>query len=118
MEPENYEELGHCQPNPHNLFPALFPFIFLSGISSFSYLFLIYGETCRGNEALDRHSFLYNRGNQTMNYQVTWQLDYPGVLVELGYLSNEFDDYILNETEYQDKMVTALIEGINSYVHR
>lgn len=70
------------------------------------------------NEALDRHSFLYNRGNQTMNYQVTWQLDYPGVLVELGYLSNEFDDYILNEPEYQDKMVTALIEGINSYVHR
>lgn len=70
------------------------------------------------NEALDKHSYLYNRGNQTMNYQVTWQLDYPGVLVELGYLSNEFDDYILNQADYQNQMVLALLEGINSYVHR
>lgn len=70
------------------------------------------------NQALDKHSFLYNRGNQTMNYQVTWQLDYPGVLIELGYLSNQFDDYILNDEAYQDEMSDAIIEGIDSYVHR
>lgn len=28
VEPENYEELGHCQPNPHNLFLKLFPLYF------------------------------------------------------------------------------------------
>lgn len=70
------------------------------------------------NSALDEHSLLYNRGNQVMEYQVTWQLDYPGVLIELGYLSNEFDDYILNQEEYQGEMVTAIMEGLNSYLNR
>lgn len=70
------------------------------------------------NNALDEHSLLYNRGNQVMEYQVTWQLDYPGVLIELGYLSNEFDDYILNQEEYQGEMVTAIMEGLNSYLNR
>ena len=53
-----------------------------------------------------------------MEYQVVWQLDYPGVLIELGYLSNEFDDYILNQKEYQGEMVTAIMEGIDSYLTR
>lgn len=70
------------------------------------------------NAALDEHSLLYNRGNQVMEYQVVWQLDYPGVLIELGYLSNEFDDYILNQEGYQGKMVTAIMEGIHSYLNR
>lgn len=70
------------------------------------------------NAALDEHSLLYNRGNQVMEYQVVWQLDYPGVLIELGYLSNEFDDYILNQEEYQGEMVTAIMEGIDSYLTR
>lgn len=61
---------------------------------------------------------MYNRGNQVMEYQVVWQLDYPGVLIELGYLSNEFDDYILNQKEYQGEMVTAIMEGIDSYLTR
>lgn len=70
------------------------------------------------NAALDEHSLLYNRGNQVMEYQVVWQLDYPGVLIELGYLSNEFDDYILNKEDYQGEMVTAIMEGIDSYLKR
>lgn len=70
------------------------------------------------NAALDEHSLLYNRGNKVMQYQVVWQLDYPGVLIELGYLSNEFDDYILNQEDYQDEMVTAITEGIDSYLNR
>ena len=70
------------------------------------------------NVALDEHSLLYNRGNQVMEYQVVWQLDYPGVLIELGYLSNEFDDYILNREDYQSEMVTAIMEGVHSYLKR
>lgn len=68
------------------------------------------------NSALDDHSLLYNRGNQSMEYQVTWQLDYPAVLIELGYLSNQFDDYILNQEEYREEMVTAIMEGLDSYL--
>lgn len=68
------------------------------------------------NSALDRHSYFYNRGNHSQNYQVTWQLDYPGVLVELGYLSNEFDDYMLSRESYQELMANALMEGIHQYL--
>lgn len=70
------------------------------------------------NAALDEHSLLYNRGNKVMEFQVVWQLDYPGVLIELGYLSNEFDDYILNQEDYQDEMVAAIIKGIDTYLKR
>lgn len=70
------------------------------------------------NRALDEHSLLYNRGNQAMEYQVTWQLEYPAVLIELGYLSNSFDDYILNQEDYQEDMVTAIMEGLDSYLKR
>ncbi|MEZ2457286.1 N-acetylmuramoyl-L-alanine amidase [Salinicoccus roseus] len=69
------------------------------------------------NKALDRRSYFHNRGVHSMNYQVTWQLDYPAVLVELGYLSNAVDDMVLNESRYQDMMVKGIVEGINDYLN-
>ncbi|MCG1008867.1 N-acetylmuramoyl-L-alanine amidase [Salinicoccus sp. ID82-1] len=69
------------------------------------------------NAALDQYSYFYNRGVETMNYQVTWQLDYPAVLVELGYLSNEVDDMSLTETRYQNMMAAGILEGIDDYLN-
>lgn len=69
------------------------------------------------NHALDRRSYFHNRGVHSMNYQVTWQLDYPAVLVELGYLSNAVDDMVLNETRYQNMMVRGIVEGIDDYLN-
>lgn len=48
---------------------------------------------------------------------MTWQLDYPGVLVELGYLSNEIDDRLLSDEEYQTLMARAIVEGVNDYLN-
>ncbi|GAA3717241.1 N-acetylmuramoyl-L-alanine amidase family protein [Salinicoccus jeotgali] len=68
------------------------------------------------NNALDTRSYFRNRGVHSMNYQVTWQLDYPAVLVELGYLSNELDDRILLTSHYQELMVQGLTDGIVEYL--
>src|SRR5699024_11016840 len=69
------------------------------------------------NESLDEYSYFHNRGNNQYNYQVTWQIDYPATLIELGYLSNAFDDRTLTDESYQDRMVTAILEGINNYLN-
>ncbi|WP_020008539.1 N-acetylmuramoyl-L-alanine amidase family protein [Salinicoccus albus] len=69
------------------------------------------------NESLDEYSYFHNRGNNQYNFQVIWQLDYPAVLIELGYLSNAFDDHTLTDESYQDRMVTAILEGISNYLN-
>lgn len=69
------------------------------------------------SSALDKYSYFYNRGVNQENFQVTWQLDYPGVLVELGYLSNALDDRIIADEEYQELMADALVEGIYNYLY-
>lgn len=69
------------------------------------------------NASLNEYSFFHNRGNQKYNYQVIWQLDYPAVLIELGYLSNAFDDHTITEESYQDRMTEAILEGIDNYLN-
>ena len=69
------------------------------------------------NDALDKYSNFRNRGISQSNYQVTWQLDYPATLIELGYLSNEIDDRMLSSEEYQDLMAQAISEGIYNYLN-
>ncbi|HJE18983.1 N-acetylmuramoyl-L-alanine amidase family protein [Aliicoccus persicus] len=62
------------------------------------------------------HSPMYERGIRENGYQVIWQIDYPGVLVELGYLSNPIDDYILSSYEYKHEIVEGLMLGISNYI--
>lgn len=68
------------------------------------------------NQALDEYSYFRNRGNNQYNFYVTRQLDYPATLIELGYLSNAFDDHTLTDESYQDRMVEGILEGINNYL--
>ncbi len=69
------------------------------------------------NAALDKYSRFRNRGTSQSNYQVIWQLDYPAILIELGYLSNEIDDRLLSDEAYQDLMARAITEGIHDYLN-
>lgn len=69
------------------------------------------------NESLDKYSNFRNRGTNQSNFQVTWQLDYPAILIELGYLSNEIDDRMLASEDYQDLMAQAMVEGIYDYLN-
>lgn len=70
------------------------------------------------NKAIDQYALIANRGVQEMGYQVIWQLDYPATLIELGYLSNDVDDSLLNNPTYQERMVRGIAEGIDKYVNK
>lgn len=39
----------------------------------------------------------------------------PGVLIELGFISNPSDNYILRKDDYQDKLVNNIAQGIIKY---
>lgn len=68
-------------------------------------------------EGMSEYSPMYARGVRENAYQVIRQIDYPGVLVELGYLSNPIDDYILYSYEYKDEIVEGLLKGIVLYAN-
>lgn len=40
----------------------------------------------------------------------------PGVLIELGFLSNPNERYLLTTDEYQQKLIDAMIEGVKEYL--
>jgi len=42
----------------------------------------------------------------------------PAVLVELGYLSNPTEALNLNSPLWQNKMASAIADGINNYIKR
>lgn len=68
-------------------------------------------------EGMSEYSPMYARGIRENSYQVIRQIDYPGVLVELGYLSNPIDDYILYSYNYKDEIVEGLMKGIALYAN-
>lgn len=40
----------------------------------------------------------------------------PAVLVELGFLTNDEEMQLLNDSDHQDKIITAIADGIENYV--
>lgn len=42
----------------------------------------------------------------------------PSILVEMGYMSNPEEDVLLNDPEYQAKLVEGMVEGIADYMGR
>lgn len=43
------------------------------------------------------------------------QLKVPGILIECGFLSNKNERYLLNNSDYQDKIVQTIIKGLIKY---
>ncbi|MCF3941859.1 N-acetylmuramoyl-L-alanine amidase [Oceanobacillus alkalisoli] len=56
-----------------------------------------------------------DRGISHQDLYVTRQTFKPGVLLELGFISNKDSDELLHSTEYQKKMVTGIINGLQRY---
>ncbi len=56
-------------------------------------------------------------GVKAMDNMVTlnWS-EVPATFVELGYMSNEEEDLLLNTPEYQDKLVLGMVSGIKKYL--
>lgn len=44
------------------------------------------------------------------------RIERPGVLIEAGFLSNSSDRYLLKQETYQEKIASAITEGILAYV--
>ena len=42
----------------------------------------------------------------------------PGMLLELGFMSNYREDRLLNSPEYQDKLVAGMVNGVCAYMGR
>ena len=50
------------------------------------------------------------------NYYLIMNVSCPAVIVECGFLSNEEEAKLLSNSQYQDRIVEAIIEGINEYL--
>lgn len=44
--------------------------------------------------------------------------DVPSILVEMGFMTNPVEDELLGSPEYQDKLVSGMVEGIAEYFGR
>ena len=57
-----------------------------------------------------------DRGVRRARFFVLKHATCPAVLVETGFLSNEFEEGLLGATSYQNRIASALAEGIKRYV--
>ena len=58
----------------------------------------------------------YNRGCKKMTHTSMFSFcKVPIVLFEMGFMTNPTEDALLCDDEFQDKMVTGFVNGINKY---
>jgi N-acetylmuramoyl-L-alanine amidase len=58
---------------------------------------------------------LNNRGVRINNYAVLVETQMPGILVELGYLSNYAEETLLNQSEFKENASRCIFQGIIAY---
>jgi N-acetylmuramoyl-L-alanine amidase len=59
-----------------------------------------------------------NRGIRPQDFIVLQKVKATSVLVELGYISNSYEEGILKDSRYQQKFAEAIAEGILLYLER
>ena len=74
-------------------------------------LFLAYSI----QSALLRRTGAVDRGIKRARFAVLKDINAPGVLVELGFVSNPREERLLNDRAYAEKLARAIAEGIISY---
>ena len=67
-------------------------------------------------ERLSRVGKIHKRGLEQAGFAVLKAPDVPSVLVETGYISNPNEARRLSSTKYQDRVSSALFEGIKLYM--
>lgn len=68
-------------------------------------------------KALLRRTQAVDRGVKRARFAVLRDIDVPGVLVEVGFISNYREERLLNSTAYIEKLARGIAEGIIHY-HR
>lgn len=59
-----------------------------------------------------------SRGDKYSYYWVTLQQDFPSVLVEMGFVSNERECMIMADPTYQDGIAQSIADGVKAYFAR
>lgn len=70
------------------------------------------GDICN---AVDNSLIARNRGVKTARFYVIKFTRIPSVLIEVGYLSNKFEELKLKYSSYSDRMADIIAKGILSY---
>ena len=52
------------------------------------------------------------------NYYMYKRINKPGILIEVGFISNPSDNYILRDSNYQDTLVNNITLGIEEYFNK
>lgn len=55
---------------------------------------------------------------QENSYYMYKRINIPGILIEAGFISNSSDNYILRDSNYQDKLVNNIALGIVQYFNK
>lgn len=66
-------------------------------------------------KALTERTGAEDRGVKRARFAVLRQLNCPGVLIELGFISNAVEERNLGSAVYQDKLARAIAEGVVTY---
>ena len=72
---------------------------------------------CSIQRALLRRTRAVDRGVKRARFAVLKNISAPGVLVEVGFISNPREEQLLNDPAYREKVARGIAEGIISY-HR
>lgn len=51
-------------------------------------------------------------------YYMYKHIKYPGVLIEAGFISNPEENYLLRQEEYQNKLITLIVDSIEKYYQK
>ena len=49
------------------------------------------------------------------SYYMYKKINKPGILIEVGFISNPNDNYLLRDPNYQEKLVNNIVLGIIEY---
>ena len=58
---------------------------------------------------------MLNRGVKTANFYVIKHTNVPASLVELGFITNDREEQLLNSEDYQNKLAAAIVRAIARY---
>ena len=69
-------------------------------------------------EDLKQYLYTTREAKEKNDMYLFHRLEKPGVLVEIGYITNPNDRYLLTQDNYQDKVANVLTNSVISYFYR
>ena len=66
-------------------------------------------------KALNEEVSMLRKSHRSAELKVLKSIDTPAILIELGYLSNKEEEYLLSSIRHRKLLIQALVQGINQY---